>query len=252
MSRIDGYTVYNASYQKSIHNNEKTEKTKNKSVESRTVEKKEGAKESTAKKTELSQAAKDLLKEMKKKYGDMDFFVADYSSDEEAQKYLSRGTKDYSVLIEPELLEEMAADNAAKEKYLGVIDEAKNKIAELKGSISKMENSGNDDKKSNIKSLGFSIKEDGTLSFFAEIEKSSVDQKKRIEQSREEKRAQKKEDEKVAKTKKMKDDQQEKVKRSLIHGDSVDELLKKIQSFDWESVSEETIPKTGGRLDVAI
>ena len=98
----------------------------------------------------------------------------------------------------------------------------------------------------------FLLKKMVLFPFLRKSKKSSVDQKKRIEQSREEKRAQKKEDEKVAKTKKMKDDQQEKVKRSLIHGDSVEELLKNIQSFDWESVSEETIPKTGGRLDVAI
>ncbi len=55
---------------------------------------------------------------MQKKYGDMDFFVADYSSDDEAQKYLSRGSKDYSVLIEPELLEKMAADESVKRSIL--------------------------------------------------------------------------------------------------------------------------------------
>ena len=55
---------------------------------------------------------------MQKKYGDRDFFVADYSSDDEAQRYLSRGSKEYSVLIEPELLEKMAADESVKEKYL--------------------------------------------------------------------------------------------------------------------------------------
>ena len=51
---------------------------------------------------------------MQKKYGDRDFFVADYSSDDEAQRYLSRGSKEYSVLIEPELLEKMAADESVK------------------------------------------------------------------------------------------------------------------------------------------
>ena len=37
----------------------------------------------------------------------MDFMVAEYEGDDEAAEYLSRGTKDYSVLIEPELLEKM-------------------------------------------------------------------------------------------------------------------------------------------------
>ena len=57
---------------------------------------------------------------MQKKYGDRDFFVADYSSDDEAQRYLSRGSKEYSVLIEPELLEKTAADESVKKSILAL------------------------------------------------------------------------------------------------------------------------------------
>lgn len=55
--------------------------------------------------------------------------------------------------------------------------------------------------KADIKNIGFSVKSDGSVSFFAELEKSSADQKKRIEQAREDKKAQKKKDEKEAKAK---------------------------------------------------
>ena len=247
MSRIDGYSAYQTDFQKGIYDREKP---KSRRAEPRAVDKENIVGLASLKQPELSQGAKDLLSEMQKKYSDMDFFVADYSSDVEAQKYLSRGSKDYSVLIEPELLEKMASDESIKEKYLGVIDEAKNKISEIKDEIAKSDNSENGEKKSDIKSIGFSVKADGSLSFFAELEKSSADQKKRIEQSRDEKRTQKKEEEREAKAKKRKEHQEEKIKHSLVRGDSVDELVKNIQSFEWDKIAEEIRPKSGGRLDI--
>lgn len=198
----------------------------------------------------LSQGAKDLLSEMQKKYGDMDFFVADYSSDEEAQRYLSRGNKDYSVLIEPELLEKMAADESVKEKYLGIIDDAKNKISEVKDEIAKLDDTEDGVKKTDIKNIGFSVKSDGSVSFFAELEKSGADRKKRIEQAREDKKAQKKEEEKAAKAKKLKEQQEDRVKRSVVRGDSVDEFMKNIRSVDWDEIAEEVRPMAGGKIDL--
>ena len=44
---------------------------------------------------ELSEAAKNLLAELKEKYGDIDFFVAEFSTDEEAQYYHNQSTKQY-------------------------------------------------------------------------------------------------------------------------------------------------------------
>ena len=55
------------------------------------------------------------------------------------KRYLSRGSKEYSVLIEPELLEKMAADESVKEKYLGIIDDARNKISEVKDEVAKLD-----------------------------------------------------------------------------------------------------------------
>lgn len=88
------------------------------------------------------------------------------------------------------------------------------------------------------------------ISFFAELEKSSADQKKRIEQSRDEKRIQKKEEEKETRVKKRKEHQEEKIKHSLVRGDSVDELVKNIQSFEWNKIADEIRPKSGGKLDI--
>ena len=217
MSRINGYSVYVESFQKSIYKNPMPDKRR---AETSKTEKAEDAVRISAKQPELSQGAKDLLNEMQKKYGDRDFFVADYSSDDEAQRYLSRGSKEYSVLIEPELLEKMAADESVKEKYLGIIDDAKNKIAEVKDEIAKQDDTEDGAKKADIKNIGFSVKSDGSVSFFAELEKSSADQKKRIEQAREDKKAQKKKEEKEAKAKKLKEQQEDRVKRSVVCGES--------------------------------
>lgn len=249
MSKIGGYTSFDVGFQKNIYEKAKPE---NKRTDKKPVEKYGAAQKTVSKQPELSQGAKDLLNEMQKKYGDMDFFVADYSSDDEAQKYLSRGSKEYSVLIEPELLEKMAADESVKEKYLGIIDDAKNKILEAKEEIAKMDDSAEVGKKSDIKSIGFSVKSDGSVSFFAELEKSSADQQKRIEELREEKRAKKKEDEKETKAKKLKEQQEDRVKRSVVRGDTASELIKNIREVDWDKVAEEVRPRAGGKINFGV
>ena len=246
MSKIGGYVAFGTDFQKKIYEKAKPE---NRRADNKPVEKEGAAQKTASKQPELSQGAKDLLSELQKKYGDMDFFVADYSSDDEAQRYLSRGCKEYSVLIEPELLEKMAADESIKEKYLGIIDDAKNKIAEVKDEIAKQDDTEDGAKKADIKNIGFSVKPDGSVSFFAELEKSSADQKKRIEQAKEDKKAQKKEEEKEAKAKKLKEQQEGRVKRSVVRGDTASELIKNIRKVDWDKVAEEVRPKAGGKID---
>ena len=246
MSKIGGYTAFDAGFQKNVYEKVKPE---NKRTDKKPVEKYGAAQQLASKQPELSQGAKDLLNEMQKKYGDMDFFVADYSSDDEAQRYLSRGSKEYSVLIEPELLEKMAADESVKEKYLGIIDDAKNKISEV-DEIAKHDDGEDGVKKDDIKNIGFSVKSDGSVSFFAELEKSSADQKKRIEQAREDKKAQKKEDEKEAK--KLKEQQEDRVKRSVVRGNTADELIKNIQAVSWDKVAEEVRPGAGGKINFRV
>ena len=119
----------------------------------------------------------------------------------------------------------------------------------MKDETAKLDDTEDGMKKSDIKNIGFSVKSDGSVSFFAELEKSGVDQKKRIEQAREDKKAQKKEEEKEAKAKKLKEQQEDRVKRSVVRGDSASELMKNIQAVDWDKVAEEVRPIIGGKLD---
>ncbi len=202
---------------------------------------------------ELSEGAKKILEELKEKYGhNTDFFVASYSSDEEAQEYLSRGTKDYSVLIEPELLEDMARDAEVKEKYMGIIEDGTKQLDDIK---EKLKESGKDGE---VKNIGFSVNRDGTLSFFANLEQSSREQAERIEKKRE-KRAEEAEKEEKKREERLKEKRAEgrdykhfgkdQVKKAEIKADSAEELYDKIVNFDWDSVKVEQKLMVGSKVD---
>ena len=146
---------------------------------------------------ELSEAAKNLLAELKEKYGDIDFFVAEFSTDEEAQYYHNQSTKKYSCVIDPQTLEEMAADEAVKEKYVGIIDTADEKFDQVKEEL------GED--ADQIKRMGITVDKDGMVTYFAELTKQTVRMQENLRNQQKELRAEKKERaEKAEKTKEEK------------------------------------------------
>ncbi|MBQ7724032.1 MAG: hypothetical protein IJT63_00360 [Lachnospiraceae bacterium] len=196
---------------------------------------------------ELSDGAKKILEELKEKYGNnTDFFVANYSSEEEAQDYLSRGTKEYSVLIEPELLEEMARDSEAKEKYMGIIENGTKQLDEMKEELAA---SGKD---GDVKNIGFSVNKDGTLSFFAQLEQSTKAQAERIAEKRE-KNAEKAEKEAEKRSERLRDKRdsfaKDQIKKATVKAESAEELLEKIKNFDWETVKAEEKIMVGSKVD---
>ena len=178
----------------------------------------------------LNLHGKKLLKELKKTYGDIDFMVASYNSDEEADSYLANGTKEFSVLIDPEELEKMASDDNVKKKNLGIIEEAREKLSDMK------ENLG--DKKDDVKRLGVSIDKNGTVTYFADLEKMSEKQRERIEKAREEKR------EYIG--------AHSNVKRTRVNAPSAEELLEKIKGIDWSVIQGQRQELSGGRYSFSI
>lgn len=165
--------------------------------------------------TRLSKKAQDLLKQLKEKYGNMDFFVGSYSSNAEAQSYLRRGTKEYSVLIDPETLEEMANDESVRAKYEEVLSGAGDKLAELKDKLG--------DDADSVKSFGVSIDKEGKVSYFAELDKISESRQKQLESAKEKKAEAKKEA-------KRKEQAEERRERYSVEADSIDELVEKIRN----------------------
>lgn len=222
MNKIGNYGVYqNSLYENSVQS------AKDKGKTSKT-----GKSEKNGQ-VRLSSRAKKLLEELQRRYKNMDFMVADYETDEEAASYLNRGTKEYSVLIEPETLEEMAADADVKEKYIGKLEEATKQLTDMKGQL------GEDG--SEVTRMGISIDKDGSVSFFAELEKMSDKQRERIEKSREEKKEEKKEAAAY--------DIFAQNKKTTVWADSAEELLNKIRNVDWDKVKAENVTTSGGNLD---
>lgn len=110
----------------------------------------------------LSDEAKNLLAELREKYKGYDFMVADYETDEEADQLLSQGRGEYNVLITPDLLEKMASDKSERAKYEDIIAGASEQFSEIEKNLTK-------DGKSIVDKLGFTVKNDGTVDYYAKL-----------------------------------------------------------------------------------
>lgn len=194
-------------------------------------------------KVELSSAAKKLLKELHNTYGNTDFMVANYETEEEAAAYLSRGTSTYSVLLTPEELEKMASDEDYKKKNLKTLDDAVAKLEDMKNQLG--------DKGEEVRRVGVTIGDDGQVSYFAELEKSSEKQRERIEKQRTEKKEEAAKAEKEKAEERLSDGSfiREGVKRTTLFADSVKELKDKIDRVDWNTVREGSYGPSGRNFD---
>ena len=188
-----------------------------------------------AKPVELSRDAKNLLKELQQKYGNMDFIVGNYETEEEAASYLARGTKDYSVLISAEELEKMAKDETVKKDSLDKIESARNELAYMR---TQLQESGE-----NVKKLGVVFEKDGTSTLFASLEKTNEQQKERLEEAKDAKNTEKN-------TASAGDSLYKRTKETTVKAKTVEELLEKIRNVDWDSVEEKTVPATGSKFDI--
>lgn len=206
MTKVNGFGAYQNTMMNALNRKQKAEadKTEKKAEEQekiraskRNEKADKSGKTSATQDTEvqLSDKAKALLSELKEKYGNMDFFVADFNSDEEAQKYLSRGTKEFSVLIDPATLEAMAADEETKTKYTDMIDKATAQLSEIKEQLE-------EDEGTEVKRIGISFDDEGNMSMFAELEQISERRREAIAKEREARKAEKEAAEKAAEDRK--------------------------------------------------
>jgi hypothetical protein len=269
MSKIESYSAYQSYFESSLQTKSTKETQDAKKSQSAAgtdsdqMKVERNSKADSKSQVELSDAAQKLLEELKEKYSNMDFIISDYSSDEEAQQLLSRGTKEYSVLIDPETLEKMAADEDVKAQYLDILDESTSQLDEMK---EQLEDSGQE-----VKRIGFTVDDNGQVSYFAELEKSSKAQSERIEAAREQKRAEKKEAEEKAEEEAETEKKEEaaearkkeragelygnapdSVKRTTVTASTTEELLEKIQNVDWDSVPELASRMAGEKFDFSV
>ncbi|MDE6221712.1 MAG: hypothetical protein K2G51_15035 [Lachnospiraceae bacterium] len=181
---------------------------------------------------ELSDAAKNLLAELREKYGNMDFAVAEWSTDEEQDYYAGLSDKSYSVLINPELLEKMATDPSAREEYEAIISGAGDKFDTLKEEL------GEDADK--VQSFSITMDKDGTVSYavklLKDMEESSKADKESAQERIEEKRAEKKKAEKERQERVV----QKKQETEKVEASSIEELIKAIKAKLHPEENEET------------
>lgn len=189
--------------------------------------------------SQLSKKAQEFLKNLRKQYGDYDFFVG--NSTDNLSALAKSGTKEFSIVFSNEELEKMANDaDYAKEKL-----QSMEQAVKMSEQISKQFGQGKNGPE--VTKIGIVFNEDGTTSFFAELEKSSAKQKEWVEKSIEDKRAARKE-EKVGSYSKSSPD----TKRASVQANSIEELLKKIRGIDWNAVRAEKVPESGSRYDFSI
>ncbi len=244
MNNMNGVGSYSA-MQKNLYSS---------SVQSRKAAKTDDKKTDSTKKTnndsvQLSDKAKALLQELKKTYNNADFYVAEYETEEEAADYLSRGSKDYSVLIDPEELERMANDDEVKKQNLSLLDESLNKLGEMK---EELKETGREDE---VVTLGVNIGKDGQVSYFAELEKAGERTREFVDKIREDKKeaAKEAEAEKADKNPNQGKYNYEHSKRATVTANSVEDLFEQIKNFNWDNVKEETtIPMPGRNFDFTI
>lgn len=150
MNNMNGVGSYNA-MQRNIYSNASQSRKAAKADDKKT----DSTKKTTNNSIQMSDKAKALLQELKKTYSNADFYVAEYETDEEAAEYLSRGSKDFSVLIDPEELERMANDDEVKKQNLNLLDESLGKLSEMK---EELKETGREDE---VVTLGVTIGKDG-------------------------------------------------------------------------------------------
>lgn len=202
---------------------------------------------------ELSEKAAKYYEELKSKYSNMDFILVSKDQKEQAQAQAGSyaNANKMVVLIDEEKIERMAEDETYRKQYEGIIANAASGMSQLAKSIS---TTG-----AKVKGFGMQIKDNGLVSFFAVLEKSSAAQKARIEKKAAEKKEAKKTEEKRAEKKKREEqlkETDEKADTVTITAGSIEELIRKIQDAQMadrsDSSQTEEEKQVGQKIDFSV
>ena len=165
----------------------------------------------------------------------MDFVLVSKDMKEYAKQHASSfgNANRMVVLIDEEKIERMATDDAYRAKYEGLIAKAQSQMPELKSIMQT---------KGNVKTIGMQVNDNGTASFFAVMQKSSQTMTEKLAAKRAANKKAEKEAEKKAEKKEAREAQLEKIRDKgsdeeedyeILMADSVEELLKKIDAFNY-------------------
>ena len=166
----------------------------------------------------LNETTTKYYEELKAKYSNAEFVVVSKEEKDSISEIASRVKTDKSmvVVISEDELEKMATDETIRAQNEKLIDDAHAQFPEMK---KKIEETGFD-----VKSFGMQLNGDGTVSYFAVVDKSISAQKERIEENLEARRAEKKEE--------RKED------LATVTASSMEELLQKIKDTIYEAKAD--------------
>lgn len=200
----------------------------------------------------LSSKAQEFLKNLRSKYGDYDFLIGNSTDDLKA--LVKSGSKEFSVIFSNAELERMANDEKYANEKLHCMERAVRMSEEINQKYGFERGFGKEDTSvTQITKIGIVFNDDGTTSFFAELEKSNEKQRERIEKAKEEKRIEKREEEKRTKREMQSYSKSNTdIKRASVQAYSMEELLEKILAIDWSAVKSEKMPESGGKFDFSI
>ena len=153
--------------------------------------------------------------------------------DKAKEQTLSKGTKEFSVLFSSEELEKMASDEKyLNEKMRGIEGTVRmsDEINRKYGFERAFGKEGAAD--TAITKIGIAFHDDGTTSFFAELEKSEEKHTGKELQSY---------------VKGGTD-----TKRTVVQADSIEELFEKISAVNWDKIKAEQMSENGSRFSYSI
>lgn len=180
----------------------------------------------------LSDEAKDYLAALKEKFGDIDFFVADCATDEEMNRYFAMGTKKYSCVISSSLIEQMATDEAAREKYEGIIANAGEEIEEMKAEAKEVLG---EEAAEQIEYVGFTVDDNGVVEYFARLKENNDSYYAKLKEHR----AEAKEMEKKAEEKRNEKKAEERRREERLEGKQEEETVSEQEEFWVKADSKE-------------
>lgn len=186
----------------------------------------------------LSDKQRDTLSKLREKYGNMDFYVVDSIDDDNAKNILNQGSNEYTVIMTTDELEKMASDEEHLNKRMSDLDEVLNMAEKLR---SQYESEDEDGQESKISKFTVTFNDDGTTSYFVELEKMTAKQKERIENQKEKKAEENKKAKKEAEKEKLEElrnpnaankmNGKVKIHKTEIKANSFEELNNKIGEY---------------------
>lgn len=179
----------------------------------------------------LSDAGAKYYEELKKKYSNLDFILVSTAEKQRASAQAGSyaNPNKMVVLIDEEKIERMATDENYRKQYEAIISNAANGLSQMSSSLSQGTSA-------NVKGYGMQVHDNGTVSYFAVIDKSLAAQRERMaekaETRREERRDAAKKAEKERREERLDKARGDKTQAGkdevTITASSIDELIKKI------------------------